>query len=509
MEDGRLINLKNANKEELSKFWQLYEAGNVQALRTLCYIDQAAANGSEEAQQVVAHIKKTSDIDTEKWQSLTAAASATLYEQFTDPVIGTITRDEVKEEVTFGRFLEMIQAAPNDDNANNEVVVILDAIIKHASKDPELKDHPDAANALEELKKIREYLTKDTTVGALERFLTAESAFMVTPLPGGLEFLTRINDDAKGGTVTRTFNNGKYKVTYTGRLGLDEQKISILIRNYFADNNYYKETKNFDTWVEVPVSLTMEYLGKKDTPANRKQFRTRLRKMLVDIAHQSLSIMDDKGHYQAADFGTGEREVNPRTDCFRFKISDTFARLMSGAPQGQVYNKALRLGTQKNPLPFYLCQKLLNTYFRDGNRSQGTNTILSVKKLLEYCGDMIPTFETIQATDPGHWVDRIRDKLEKALNEIQDEGIFAWEYCKKGLSPVKPQERRTRDYHKWSKLYITFRLIPDEPDQANRLRHKAERIEAAKHRQEVIDAKHIIKADKIRKKAAEKTKGDK
>ena len=503
MEDGRLIDLKNANKEELSKFWQLYEAGNVQALRTLCYIDQAA-NGSEEAQQVVDHIKKTSDIDAEKWQSLTAAASATLYEQFTDPVIGTITRDEVKEEVTFGRFLEMIQAAPNDDNANNEVVVILDAIIKHASKDPELKEHPDAATALEELKKIREYLTKDTTAGALERFLTAESAFMVTPLPGGIEFLTQINDDAKGGTLTRTYKNGKYKVTFTGRTGIDEQKISELIRIDFEDNNNYKETKNYNTWAEVPLSLTMEYLGKKATPANKKQFRTRLRKMLRDIGKQNIAIMDDKGHYQSADFGTGEYEIDPRNDRFRFRISDTFARYMHGKSQGQSYNKALKLGTPKNPLPFYLCRKLLNTYFRDGNEVQGTNTILSVKKLLEYCGDMIPTFETIQATDPGHWVDRIRDKLEKALNEIQEEGIFAWEYCKKGLSPVKPQERRTRDYHKWSKLYITFRLIPEPPDQGDRLKHKAERIEAAKNKQEVIDAKHIIKADRIRKKQLKK-----
>ena len=112
----------------------------------------------------------------------------------------------------------------------------------------------------------------------------------------------------------------------------------------------------------------------------------------------------------------------------------------------------------------------------------------------------------MQQTDPGHWIRRIKGPLEEALNEIQKAGLFSWQYCKKGLAEATPQEIHSNDFQKWSTLYITFKLIPDEPDQTERLEHKQQRIEAAQAKQALKDAETIIQADKIQKRKERKKK---
>lgn len=429
-------------------------------------------------------------------------------------ILGKLTdKNGTTRDITYESFLEMIYEAPHDDNAYDEILIILNAIIAHVSKDPELKKHPDAAANLEELKRIRDYLTRDPTAGALERFLTAESAFLPTPRPSGMEDFMKISagQDGQYCDLLVGKDDNKVRIRFTGRTGIDEQKITELLRVGVLQNNHYGAKKNYNPWIELPFTEVMKMLGKKDTPANRRKFRSRLMKhILPSVASQSIDAKDRKGNAFHAETGTGEYYINVREDRIYFRVSDTYIKYVNsgGRSLRQTYNKSFYLGSGKNPLPWYLEKKLENHYFADNNRKRNppTHNILQISTLLEYCENFVPSFELIQETDPGHWIDRIRRPLEAALNEIQKAGIFKWRYCKAKLTSVSTQERSTRNYGRWSQLYINFELIPNEPDQTERLEHKTERIEEAKKKQAVKEAEKIIKADNIKKRGAQNTK---
>lgn len=144
------------------------------------------------------------------------------------------------------------------------------------------------------------------------------------------------------------------------------------------------------------------------------------------------------------------------------------------------YPLALQGVDERNPRTYNIGYKLALHHSMDNNRAKGTNNIISVKSLLEACGD-IPTFEEVQASkDVGHWERRIKDPLEKALDTIQAEGVIqSWEYCNSKGVALEDGQASIPDYHTFMELYILF-TMEGEPDQSERLQRKAERKEATK-----------------------------
>ena len=390
----------------------------------------------------------------------------------------------------------------SDADATDNLKFLLGVVLEYAATQQDLTTEPVAAKALDAIQTIFEYLQRGADpVEKLDKFLKGQIEFMAIPRPAGLEDLLSINA-GKGGkevTLKDAFGSGN-KITFTGRLGIDEQKINEMVRLDFGSKNPYKAKTGLNTLVELPFSSTMEILGRAQTPRNKKEFSRQLRKeMLPTIAHQHLEIKAPDGSFIRMEVGGGYFAVDVRHDKIYFKLSDAYSAYLNSGGFSQYSSKILRLGSRQNPLPFYLAQKLSDHYFHDGNRKRATNNILAVKTLLSFCGDTIPSYEYVQQTDRGHWVRLIRQPLEEALNDIQNVGYFSWEYCKSQLAEATPQEIRTNDFRKWSKLYITFKLIPEEPDQTERLEHKQKRLEAAQAKQ----------ADKIKKrKGSRKKKAD-
>ena len=107
--------------------------------------------------------------------------------------------------------------------------------------------------------------------------------------------------------------------------------------------------------------------------------------------------------------------------------------------------------------------------------------------------------------DPGHWKRKIKERLERALNEIQGLNIFKWDYCGPGLKEIPQATIDAADFYAWSKLYITFQFIPKEPDQNERLQHKQERIDAAREKKEQEDDRITAEAAKERKRRRKKS----
>ncbi len=100
---------------------------------------------------------------------------------------------------------------------------------------------------------------------------------------------------------------------------------------------------------------------------------------------------------------------------------------------------------------------------------------------------------------------RIKERLERALNDIREAGVFNWSYCGPKGKEIPQTEIEAADFDEWTKLYITFQLIPEEPDQGDRLENKRKRIEAALEKKAIEDDRATVEAEKIRKKRRQKT----
>lgn len=449
-------------------------------------------------------------------------------------VIAFKTNDDgTKEDITFFDFLRDIDSIiTSAGNGSGEELADLarawseyleglrpkieeDMAINNADyKDLQLEN---VERTLQAFERINEFLKRfladvdaltDERSEELAKFFKGDREFMAVPRPRDIEQFMNINITGNAGGLAKVTEN--ISITFSGRLAIEEQKINEMFRLAFASMNPYKAHKNLHRTVEIGLTQTMEILGKPTNANNKKMFVRKLNnEILPNIAHTYIERKETgpggKIRTDHWELGGGYWSVDTKRDRILFTLSDGYALYLNKGAFSQLNYRTLSLGTQKNPLAFYVAQKLQTQYFHDGNRRRTppTNTILGVSTILDFCANefnnCLPTFENVQRDDPGHWKRRIRDKLEAALNEIQEAGLYKWEYCKAGMKPATPQEIKTDDYYTWAKLYITFTLIPEEPDQTERLEHKQQRIDAARKAKEVKDAETIVKADKIRR----------
>lgn len=440
----------------------------------------------------------------------------------TDKNIVRIRFDDNDKEsfsINFMDFYEMLTESISKRDADKAAFEMLGALVKtltaFAEKEDTILDQETREAFLDTLSKISEYLQRDISGDLLEKFLKGEQEFMVIPRPKGIDNFLKIHTVGNTGVQTREYEAGVKKVTFKGNLGIEEQKIHDMIGIAVINNNNYKARNNFDTLVDIPLTEIMRKLGRPINYNNKKQFARKLIKDILPSIHNTYIEYEmkdgKKKDYKIGrvTVGGGRMEANVKKDRVYFRVSPEYAYFLNAAPLSQFNSKALELGTKKKPQAYYMYRKMQEHYSMDANRSRSTHNILSVTALLNFCSEVIPSFEWVQENDQGHWIRRIRKPFEDALNEIKEKGIFEWSYCKKGMAEVTEKETRTTDYTKWSKLYITFRLIPDEPDQSQRLENKKQRIEAAQAKKDLREAETIIKADKIqrRKERADKKAG--
>ena len=120
-----------------------------------------------------------------------------------------------------------------------------------------------------------------------------------------------------------------------------------------------------------------------------------------------------------------------------------------------------------NPNAYPIARKLALHHSIDNNHKKGTANIISVAKLLESAPE-IPSIEVVRAGNQS-WSDRIKDRLEKALDTISD--IIPWEYSNSKGAPLTDSQLDISDYDTFIKLYIKFDIL-GAPDPTERLKNK-------------------------------------
>lgn len=383
------------------------------------------------------------------------------------------------------------QGAPPEWDPEGKTRENLKIILKHVT---------DVLNNFQELEGPQ-------AVDRIAEFLKGNRDFMPVARPRLIEDFLKLNDNGYGEEITRSFKNSS--ITFTGRLGMNEHKIAEILRGSFTEINPHGAKTNLKTLVSVPLTAVMEATGRTITPTSKKKFVRKLsREILPTIAHAHMTLKfetKDGIEVKHMEIGGGYFEVSTRKDRITFRFSPEYAMYLNTNSLSQYHRKTLLLGNSKSgdELPYYLAIKLQDHYFKDANRQRGTNVILSILSVLNFCADTLD-YEYILETDPTHWKRKIKERLERALNDIQEAGVFNWNYCWAKGKEIPQTEIEAADFDEWTKLYITFQLIPEEPDQGDRLENKRKRIAAAIEKKEVEDAKAIVEAEKIRKKRRRK-----
>ncbi|MDW7799615.1 hypothetical protein SCQ32_09935 [Streptococcus canis] len=130
---------------------------------------------------------------------------------------------------------------------------------------------------------------------------------------------------------------------------------------------------------------------------------------------------------------------------------------------------------ERNPNAYPVARKLALHHSIDNNHKKGTANIISVAKLLESAPE-IPTIEAVRAVN-GSWGERIKDKLEKALDAVGD--TISWEYSNSKGVPLTDKQIELSDYETFIKLFIKFD-IKGAPDPTKRLEEKQRKATARK-----------------------------
>lgn len=142
------------------------------------------------------------------------------------------------------------------------------------------------------------------------------------------------------------------------------------------------------------------------------------------------------------------------------------------------------------PNAYYLGKKIAEHSFIYRNQKRGTDNLLKVSTLLGVTN--LPSYEEVQRTDRGHWVERIKDRLENNLDILVEVGLLekdGWTYAhSKGRELTKKELYNivNNSYFDFADLYIAYK-IKDKPYQqeqieANTQKHEENRKKAHKKR---------------------------
>lgn len=312
-----------------------------------------------------------------------------------------------------------------------------------------------------------------------------------------LAFMSSKNAEVNPVTKTGTINKfgvqlAVLKLTeLKATLGISTDKLLSTAIATFTQHNDFRHTQGKAPNREVAIPLK-EYASLLGYDPNNKSQLDNARKAIkkdLDLIHASTLTWEEPIKGKSKDF---ERVslvtyTGIKNGVIRIAFSPEIAQYLAERNLITQYpTKLLRISGRK-PTAYYIGRKLAEHYNIDNNQIRGTHDRISIKKLLEVAD--LASYEEIQAKDRGHWVERIKEPLEQALDTLtQEEVLKDWKYTHaKGVELTEKEARNITSYEDFEKLYLQF-------TPADKVDH-TERIEAKKE------------ARQKRKKTSKKSKG--
>lgn len=258
-----------------------------------------------------------------------------------------------------------------------------------------------------------------------------------------------------------------------------------------ATNGKNHSGKNYK--VLIDIQELAELYGKDiSTPSKLKDFRKELNNDLATLYNVSITLKDYRNKGRQVDFricqAKGIDKEAGRSGVYFFHFGQLFADYL--IEHNLITPLPLSLFTvSSKALSFPLGRYLVIRYNMDSNVAAKNNDIISVKALLEHFSSYF------SIGNNRHWEERIKDRLEAALDELEEAGVLHWAYCGAKKKTMEDEPTTRKDFEA---AYIHFDIL-DTPDGSERRKRKA--IE--KKRKAQRKAKAQTKAAKAAKAAAD------
>lgn len=268
-------------------------------------------------------------------------------------------------------------------------------------------------------------------------------------------------------TDEATIEYGDFKVfiekySKEKKLKVGVVKLLDILAIKFSKSNHYK-AKNPNRTVTFSLDEYMTLLDIKDI----KDARKRLKEALNTLYSISLE-WEEKSGDKVKNYA--KMRICEAQGIKRGVASFTFTTSMANyLNQSYIMQYPLELLaiSERNPNAYPIARKLSLHNSIDNNIKRGTANIISVAKLLEVAPE-IPSIEAVRAGNQS-WSDRIKDRLEKALDAIGH--TISWEYSNSKSVPLTDKQLEIADYETFIKLFIKFN-IKGAPDPTERLKKK-------------------------------------
>lgn len=282
-----------------------------------------------------------------------------------------------------------------------------------------------------------------------------------------------------------------------GTLGISTDKLLSTAIATFTQQNDFTHAGTPRREVSIPLKEYAQLLGydveehETHTPqeAEREKKRAKMQldnarkaiKQDLDIIHASTLTWEEKIRGKARDFVRISLVTATGIKNGEIKIAfspEIAAYLAERNLITQYPTKLLRISGRK-PTAYYIGRKLAEHFNIDNNQLKGTADRISIPALL--AATDLPSYEEVQKTDRGHWIGRIKEPFERALDELTQEGILRdWKYTHaKGVDLTDAEAYSITSYADYAKLYLLFTL-EDKVDHAERIQAKQEKRAAAK-----------------------------
>lgn len=275
-----------------------------------------------------------------------------------------------------------------------------------------------------------------------------------------------------------------YPTAETWGVGADQLFSTALA--VFTGQNDFRHPQNMRREITIPLADYAVLIGKdvnnpdkKKAKSNLDNARKRVKKELETIQKQSITWTETvKGKpknfvsinlVSAVGITNGQIHIALTPEIAEYFASRNTITMLP--------TSLLPLDPQRDKNAYQLGRKLAEHYSMDPNVERGTNTIISVQAAL--AATDLPSFEEVQATDRGHWAERIKEPLEAALDRITGAGQYLkdWKYTHaKGEELTDSEAANISTYQDFEKLYLVF-TPQEELDNAARIARNKEKRE--------------------------------
>lgn len=283
--------------------------------------------------------------------------------------------------------------------------------------------------------------------GTATNTLTKTSTRKTPPQVDAVTGLATINNE--GMTI---FIEGYDKLT--GGLRVSTHKLLDLCTLSLTRQNDYRGEGPPNTLVNISLDDYLDAMGIPHTKASKDKARRRIHEDLEALYSTSIEWSEPRGG-ERRDFAKTRicQTIGIHRGRILIDFTPAFTQYLTQSYIMQ-YPRAILQISEKFSNSYHLGRKLLLHHSTDNNRKKGTQSILSVKALLENAPEL-PTFEQVRATDRAY-TRRIIEPFERDLNALS--AFLRWNYCNAKGIPLSEKQLAQFSYDEFISCYIQFEV---------------------------------------------------